>query len=96
MILRAQLKPIEEIPEESFCCEASRKSYTAGAIKGKIIEIETGILAKYHCSRCGQIKTGGVLVHGLVDGRQKSIDPRMWDIEEAPGGEGPGDSHEQA
>lgn len=90
MILRAQLKPIAEMPPEVFCCEFRRERILAA--KGMIVEVRVLEPTGSRCEECGHVQDRCF----RIVGSEKVINPRMWDIEEAPGGEGPGDSHEQA
>ena len=79
MILRARLKPIEEIPPEAICCEKTRKAYQRNG--GHVTTVLSGTSPQAYCRSCGAIACG---VQLAATNSHKAIDPRAWDIEESP------------
>jgi hypothetical protein len=82
MILRARVRKVEDMPSGLPCCERMKAQLVAFAATGRVIEVTMAPLKKSKCQFC-QAPFRGMRVHRLRGWR---IDPRVWDIEEAPGG----------
>lgn len=80
LILRARLKPIEEIPEEALCCDKAREAYAQ--YPGYEVRIFAGSKTKSYCMHCGDEIIAVAMVSAVKNAT--AIDPRAWDIEEAP------------
>jgi hypothetical protein len=80
MILRARVKTAEEMPPGSPCCERMKERLAAFAASGKTVNVMPAKAKRCHCQDC-KAPFMGVRVHGLRGWR---IDPRCWEIEEAP------------
>ena len=80
MVLRAKVKAAEDL-EGVVCCERMKADLLA--FGDRIINVTTARLKKCYCPYC---KTSfmGMRYQGLRGWR---IDPRAWEIEEAPQGE---------
>jgi hypothetical protein len=42
MIIRAQQKPIERLPEWALCCDKTREAHTIEAEIGRIVRVRSG------------------------------------------------------
>lgn len=78
MILRAKVKALADMPEGVACCEKMKEQLLA--FGERIITVTTAKLKKSHCPYC-QAKFMGMRMQGLRGWR---INPRAWEIEEAP------------
>ena len=84
MILRAQLKPVDDIPEEAFCCDALHDNYSIPGIAIFKVVVGSRVIGK--CRDCGATIPNCL----SIEGHESVIDPRVCDIEEAPFEEGDG------
>jgi hypothetical protein len=84
MRLRARVKAIEEIPDAALCCVTMSAQLQTWAASGRTVEVLTGRRGQprtgCHCMACGA-KYTGVPMAGM---KGWYLDPRAWDIEEAP------------
>jgi hypothetical protein len=78
MILRARVKAFEDMPVGVPCCERMRQALAA--FGQRIISVTPAKLKSTRCQFCGA-KFRGMRVQGIRGWR---IDPRAWDIAEAP------------
>jgi hypothetical protein len=86
MILRARVKALSDMPPGVPCCEGSKRRLLA--FGARIIGVTPAKLKRCHCQDCGA-KFMGMRVQNLRGWR---IDPRAWDIAEAPEQSGVPDS----
>lgn len=77
MILRARVKKLEDMPPGVPCCERMKEWLTNFTDE---IKVMPGNKKLCHCQACGK-KFLGMRIYGMRGWR---IDPRAWDIEEAP------------
>ena len=80
MILRARVKALEDMPPGVPCCDVMRRQLLAFAAANRTISVTRAKLKRCRCQGCGA-KFMGMRVQGLRGWR---IDPRAWDIAEAP------------
>lgn len=78
MILRARVKALEDMPPGVPCCERMKQALLA--FGQRIISVTRAKLKPCHCQFC-HVKFMGMRVQHFQGWR---IDPRAWDIAEAP------------
>ena len=79
MILRARVKLLEDMPPGAICCAHMRRQLVGFGAR-EISVSASAKLKRCHCQGCGA-KFIGMRVAGMRGWR---IDPRCWEIEEAP------------
>ena len=78
MMLRARVKTLHDMPPGVPCCEFMKKQLLG--FGNRIISVTPAKLKRCFCQGCGA-KFMGMRVQNLRGWR---IDPRAWDIAEAP------------
>jgi hypothetical protein len=78
MVLRAKVKALKDMPQGVLCCEKMKEQLVA--FGNRTINVTTAKLKKSHCPFC-KAPFMGMRMQGLRGWR---IDPRAWEIEEAP------------